>query len=590
MDPKYSSLLARLEKTRYFNIRRSGTITCRSCAKISNSPIFHEKHVREHHPQLNDLCPFCQTVYLNFNKLRLNMKQSMHLKICCFLHKHENKEYRSLFYSNKQTKIQCNSSNSNSGGLHNILYKNTMLTFQDSMLMGAGYFPTVLQYEMNTLFIIPAYLPNNFLDFNNLLVNENVNFKKKLEIIKQFYLNYIWNNNQNNSQNIYIPSWFKIDLDKIDDYIEKLISNNTLEFHPEEQIDCHSIRVLSLHWRYFYVFKCKINLNIFLKYLNYFEDSIKNEEIYILRYMKIESNSAVWNITSNFNFIGIIPKTNMFNDESIILKLKSLEMTTIDEIINIDMLIDECVDMAYSKIKRQHFPNLRDVQITKSEFEKDDLSMHDNINLTTNKIIEWSYKKDSDHYEFVEMIKNERDYLLPEDYYKIFLCELNQYAKIYFYSQTRFGCVRAFDRLFQKDSLIDLIKDVIRDNDKYYIYYSSFNSYFHNFKSYIIRLAPGLEFANEEIHTRHAFDYTNKDIANKFFFLNSDNYRVVTELDSVNISIYNSPLALPNCLFGSTIKYFLTPFQKTIYNVSSYHAEKIKTNNIIPIFDDIDWD
>lgn len=383
-------------------------------------------------------------------------------------------------------------------------------------------------------------------------------FESEIEMVQAFHEKYTLSEKNR-------PSWFTLHFDEITSPIDTLVANNCLNFDRSENIDCMLIRIMYLHWKKFYTFRYTIRYSDFHRNIEKFQDCLNNGYFVITRYMHMFSIRDNSDAVLTMLIIAPIEDRKRFWNELI-------QMTTlrIYEIDCIDYFIDTCLDLSCNNINYLKFPETEEFNILSIDYKRDVLSPSSSSSSSSSSqrdIIKLSSSSLADKY------KNGFNY---------FFSPLSYNAKVYFYSQTAVGCVRAFDRLFHKNNLVNFITDVVSEDGLQYIYYSSMSSHQMD-DGFMIRFPENEEFAKETYYRQNNVDI--KDKIHKVFIINPENIKLVVDADqnSPNDTEYT---IFPHCLFATNIKYRLTVMQATIYKVVQYHRERIllEHSNIPALF------
>lgn len=503
------------------------------------TPVLHIGHVANQHPNLSGFCPFCQKEHVTRSGRRVSNKFSTHLKFCCFLHKVENSKYRQLF----NRKIIDDKSRVKN--MTKLISKTSVLTLQQ--LINTNHFLlNIIQYEIQT--VVESNDPNNT---NNKQLNDNSLqlspvYEMAIQNIKLFHNEYILSEEK-------CPPWFKLYLDEMTSPIDILVAKNCLNFHRDENIDCMLIRIMSLHWKKFYSFRYTIRYNDFMNNIEKFRRHISNNYFTITRYMHLYTYGDL-----TLSMIIITPITDRKIFWSDLIQITSFR---IQEINCIDFFIDTCLDLSCDNINHYKFPDNEKFQILNINYNCDVLSppiaQRETLEMSSSSLID-----------------------LKKVGFNYFLSPLSYHARIYFYSQTSFGCIRAFDILLHKNNLTTLITDVVCENGELYLYYSSINV--NSTDTCEIHFNENEEFATEQFYKQNELDL--KDGQYKIFLINSNNIKIIVQKSQ---NVQNDECTIfPNCLFALNLKYKLTPTQTIIYKVVQYHREKLFLEyNNIPVFD-----
>lgn len=520
MSDDYLNLISKIRKARYFNIKRNGTIICRECRHKSISPNIHTIHVEAVHRNLHNKCPYCQKESLERSSHgRLLKKSTLHLKFCCFLHKVENYKYRILFNNNSSiVKREKTKSDSKTTCVKtSILSRQNFFNYNDFLVH-------ILVYDTKEP---PPH--SEIIRYTEPVIN----IEQKIEIIRQFHSMIILNKT--------LPEWLSVDENLIEDHTERIVYNNTLEFNTEENIDCNLIRkvivgkkLVARSYRY------TLKLTTFIEYIHYFQDCIKSNCFIISRYVRIF-------MIDKDMYISMIMITNKASKCFYWSKFMNIG-SYMFEISSVDGFIDVCYELGNNELSSVFFP----------------------INLKCNK----------QQYEHIEQIRNDTvSSLCIRSKINILLSPLRRNAKVYMYSQTIFGCIRAFDRLFQKNDLKHFLQYVVQKaNNEYIIYYSSLK-FDKSIEAFSINLHDHESFATES-YLREIKMNLNKYLLNKkLFLINNDNIKLVVDKaknnNNNNKDTDNEKTIFPYVLNVTNIIYTLTKQQTNIYQVAKYHQDKI---------------
>lgn len=514
---------------RYFNIRRSGTIICRQCSKKSSTPMLHVNHVAEDHADLNRYCPFCFKISTQIEG-RTTKKAIYHMKFCCFVHKVENAQYRRLFntmYDSEQNDNYVRK-----------IQQNSILSMQRQINTDRFYMH-VIEYELKDGLAA--------INTSKQLYQHTDHHSLEIDTLQIFHNNYCIH-----AKSAY-PDWLRLNMSELFN-IDKMVACNTITFNQNENIDCKLIRIISLHWHKYKLLKYTITYNMFAQNINTFQSGVEKFHFAIAPYLRL--------IKTNDNILAVsmIIISSSYQSLNKLLPLA----VQIYEIENFDSFVDVCYNLSNNDNEQMEFPRNETYHIMGGFDYVEDVLMinHSPIKLNT----------------VATMTRPDFSIL------KMF-CPLGRYAKIYLYAITKYGCVRAFDRLLHRNNLTNHITDVIFNNRFYYINYSSLAKV-NDIEQFTINLDTNETFIDESVYENvnesFSFDYL---MGKKIFFINSDNIKLVDirptdDEDPKEITYF------PNCLFGLNIRYQLTASQVTIYKVVQYHREKLQIEiNKIPFLE-----
>ncbi|WBR61504.1 hypothetical protein [Drosophila suzukii associated hytrosavirus 1] len=555
LKEEYLRILDKLQGMRYFNIRRTGTIICRKCNSKSKTPMIHLDHVKAAHPNLKDFCPYCQNILVSGVTARIGKKATMHLKFCCFFHKIENAKFRRLF-NNFGGLCKSEISKQNNQVRTNIA-KSSILTLQE-IIDSTQFILYVSQYDIQTT--VTENVGVEHLNQQTASTTSTALYESQIQTLEEFHNAYTLTDER-------YPSWWCINMNELITNIDVLVARNKLCFDATENIDCTLARVMSLHWHKYSAFKYTIRYESFAMNIDKFERCVRDQCFVIPRYMCAFKmpNETDNDISITMIIIGL--RKNCYNFLSDLIPISS----RVFEISSLDTFFDVCYDLAYDNSNPIHFPTSQNYHLSNLNFNDDVLDTeHERIDMCTT--------IDIPQVNFIFC-----KYLSP----------VRRYAKVYLYSQTRLGCVRAFDRLFERNNLTNYITDVIQESDKLYINYSSLQ--LEQEENFTIRLCEGESFATEKYYYTQNKIYDWKSLLDKkIFLLNDKNIKlVVKDSEQKNITTEtkhkyneNEITCLPNMLLGTNIRYYLTATQSTIYKVVQYHRDKLFIEmNRIPSLD-----
>lgn len=505
----------------------------------SPTPIMHEEHVRDQHIELRGFCPYCQDFLLGNRPIE-------HLKFCCFFHKIENTKYRRIFNISNKKNQQCES-----------IIKTSVLTLQYA-ISDSHYLLNMLQYEnyINTdKYYYGSYNKDRFIDCTPLPINDQSKYDDEIRILNEFFYSYTLAANR-------FPLWWDFDWSEIKDHISVLVANNQLTFNEGENIDCRLVRIVSLHWYKFDLIKYTISCYEFIRHIEKFKECIDKKYFIITRYIQMFKYNDIDALTINMIIIKKKNEINFYWNE-----IMSIAKN-VSKIENFDNFIDCCFDFSNDYSLVHEFPESETLSI---------LIHNDKNNLLIS------------NYQTTLNMSTKTNVTKSKNVFNKFFSPLSMYAKVYFYSQTYLGCVRAFDRLLNQDNLANYITDVIYDRGIFYINYSSIKID-GTTKGFFINLNEGEVFADETYHKQHEFDYKQTTLkGEKIFFFNKENLKLVKTATNTNelqkhvlphcltpskANEHQEFLLFPHCLTATNIRYKLTPFQVVIFNVAQYHREK----------------
>lgn len=631
---EYLQVVNKIYKARYFNIRRNGTIICKCCKRQSQTPMLHVDHVRTAHPEFIGFCPYCQGVRIVGANGRISKKSTIHLKFCCFFHKIENGRYRKLINDvnnvrdvNLPRVNDVSASSSSNIPTDDVfqdrtkILKTSMLTLQ-RLITYSRFLLNVVQYEfipMSNATTTTAAAAAAVADITKTLLEKTNTVPKCCDNIYEQECNYYDYDDNEDDDNIattsrstvslsaalplsngetnqlciqeqyikdfhnvytltdqHYPHWWRINLKELFVNYDIMIARNQLTFAADQNIDCRLIRIMSLHWQNYIAFKYTINYSIFRKNIVRFKQCINNEIFIIPRYMDmfVDKNIHVKideHIQVAFIIIGQRQDRQFFFNDVLTLAQEVIEIPDIDN------FIDTCYELSNNDKEQLIFPTTKHLRILKLNY-KNDVLMQNNAPVLTSTC-------------FLPITHSTQ-------YHHIFFAQLQREARVYFYSQTKFGCVRAFDRLLQNNNLANNILDIVhKSNTDFYINYCSLKLDKDYPFSFCINFCPGETFANETYYMRHRYDYVFKYFNDKkIFFINPDNIKLVVDSDlnkdmTSASAITEEVTFFPDCLLSTNLQYKLTPSQINIYEVVQYQREKlILEMNSIPttILEDTD--
>ena len=551
---EYLKILEKLKKIRYFNVRRSGTIVCRECKIQSKTPGIHVEHVNIQHKHLRGFCPYCQKERIFATSQRMSKQTKNHLKVCCFFHKIENSKVRKIFNNIKiDTSMQSER--------EQWIVKTSVLTLQ-RLVNSSQFLLNVLQYELqtNTDNQLCQQIQQKspiLQQACNLSVSEqtqprvDIYLKTHIAVISKFHREYTLNDSRS-------PSWWNINYSEVHN-IETLIANNKLEFAPSENIDCKLMRIMSLHWGNFNAFKYTINYEDFVTNIDSFQNCILQDCFVITRYMNLFKDNKDGKVKIAMILIAKTKDCFYFCNELIGVAAKIYRIT------NFDIFVDICFDLSNKSNGISTFLPIENLQLYDLNYNNDVL-MPERQTVTISNDINAEIKTGLN----------------------VFFSPVRDDAKLYFYSQTKYGCVRVFDRIFQKNNLANLITDIIHDSGNFYIYYSSLKLD-ENIPILKIELKENEAFANEIQYRRMDSSFHLQSLSEKkLFFIDPENIKIVMEKDSrqgfqfTGGEEITETTSFPHCLISSNIRYKLTQEQATMFKVVQYHREKLllEMNNI----------
>lgn len=485
-----------------------------------------------------------------------------HLKICCFFHKLENSKVRKIFNNTKFDKdIQPDEEPQG-------IFKTSVLTLQ-RLVNNNKFLLNVLQYELQTssddgqLYKQPQQ-QQRASDYQEVIVEntEIEQFRAEIETISNFHREYTLSDSRS-------PSWWRINFYEVYN-IEVLVAKNKLEFPQAENIDCKLMRIISLHWNSFNIFRYTIKYDEFVENLSNFKNCIVQECFIVTRYMHMFRDSSDGALTISMILIAKTKNCFYFCNELMGVAAKILRIT------NFDTFIDICYDLSHLGSGIMKLLPVEDLQLYDLSYNNDVLApKRQAIRMTTETHAEPKRKTG----------------------FNIFFSPVSEHAKLYFYSQTRYGCIRVFDRVFQKNNLANFITDVIYDNEQFFIHYSS-AKLDENVPTICIRLRNDEMFATEAQYRKMECNFNLQTLSNKkLFFIDFENIKMVVprgiDEDSCDENEEEGAMGVdrddgdettifPYCLLSSNIRYRLSPEQITTYKVVQYHREKLllQMNNI----------
>lgn len=522
MKEEYLRVVRRIQKMRYFNIRRSGSILCRKCKFVSQTPMLHVQHVSALHPDLVGYCPYCQRELIGAAGGKMSKRSTQHLKFCCFFHKIENKKYRRIFNKiNIGTSLEDGVEATDDGRR----IATTSILSLCNIGSSSVFLLNVLEYEVHR---------------ESIYATPNIQTSpSRWVFIQNFHNDYVMNGDASR-----YPTWFTLDLHD-DTFIRRLVANNRLEFNPSQNIDTYLTRVLSLQWDKFRVFKCVFIFEEFFAKLSLICSLVKNQCIAVTRYIHIykENNYMI-------DILIVRPRNDCENAKEILNIFKDMQ-----PINTFDNFIDTCCELSNLNDDPFYFPHVERFNILGLSYDDDVMSM--------------PTQRDINIYNIPERQRNPGKLGYHE-----FLSPLPKHAAIHFYALTEYGCVHAFNRQLRYNNLINHIADVVYSDSQFVLRYSSFSSDKRT-QNYKISLAPGEYFAEEKFYRKHEFNETNL-VGSKVFIINPTNIKLVVQTPSSETTVF------PNSLFVTDAEYILTPKQIDIYTVAQYNREKIlmEANNI----------
>lgn len=539
-NEEYLKTIEKLKKIRYFNVRRSGTIICRECKIQSKTPVLHVEHVNKQHKHLLGFCPYCQKEVMSINSNRMTNRTKNHLKFCCFFHKVENSKFRKIFNTS------CENEYRYEYGLE--IVKTSILTLQHSV-NSSQFLLNVLQYELRDD-ALTRQLGKQCFDYNHekLLTRPDDNEKLIIKNLYAFHKEYTLSDSRS-------PLWWGFTYSDLCS-IGLLVAKNKMEFDLSENIDCKLVRIMSLHWEKFNVFKYTIKYEEFNTNIEKFKSCIIQECFIITRYMHLFKDKTTNELMISMILIAKTKNCFYFCNELMDVTAK------IYKIPNFDIFIDICYDLsnAYEFVP---FLSSKLLKIYSLNYNND--------------VLAEGYDKTSCLFNDLNQDTKCKIGL------NIFFSPLTESAKLYFYSQTKYGAVNIYNRLLQKNSLASLITDVIHDKRQYHISYAGLKLD-SNTMMIGINLSDDEKFANEIDYRRMGHAFTFQFLSGKkLLFIDCDNIKMIIKKDPTEQSEDKEEVTgFPQCLLATNIQYKLTPEQETTFKVVQYHRDKLllEINNI----------
>lgn len=635
----------KINKTRYFNLKRSGTIICRTCNLKSKTPTEHIKHVNMKHEHLEKFCPFCQRINICDILTGERLRQSTrHLKLCCYMSKIENSDKRQIFNrilnnrpENSSTTTvttstiltrQCleydcdikyclhvleygyqnhaasaaavsssavaatttitttiidalNSTNSNAPAHQSQMH----IPSAASIIQCSNISPTPSTSSPPPLLLQhaqpPPPLPSSsssqqfFYETTSLLQTETIftpfsSIAETLDFVHKYLIKAIH------------PIWWKSNIEILSP-VEQMIARNRFEFHSEENIDCQMARIMSLQFEKFKCYQVTVNGQIFVEFFNLLLHYQNIQEIYVLRYIRLITKTNFAYSDEKLISVILILQNNQ-RDTHVINDIISLKQYAgqiyIDAIHSFDQLIKICIHLSNIKDKMK-YPSRKRFKLFNLSFGSDILKQQQQQPLQQQSINDihhvYTHRNSNDNdyintHHFKEFISNSNDQTIK--YY--YLSSMNDYANILFYSQTYYGCMRAFDNMLRESNLVGLMDQVVLNQQKFVIYYSSIKESM----KLQIRLPRGKRFAVEKDYRQMNFIESIKidDLFDKcLFLLDINNLKLtVNDDDDVGVGEMESEITyLPECLSVTNLHYKLSDEQIEIYKIVQYHREKI---------------
>lgn len=611
LKDEYLRIVQKIQKMRYFNVRRTGSILCRKCKMVSQTPTLHVEHVSGRHPELAGYCPYCQRELVSGLGGRITKKSTQHLKFCCFFHKIENSKYRRIFNIAGGPKLSngCDEQTDEGGRI----YKTSILTLQRSV-NDERYLLNVLEYEAHR---DSVYSPPQS--------TMPTSLSHRWHAIVNFHRDYALNGTRER-----YPAWLlNIDIDlKASSSIRRLVATSTLEFHPRENIDCQLVRVLSLQWTKYRVYKCVFVYTEFIANIDLMMKLVRTQCIAVTRYMHIYKANDSYMI----DMIIVRPRDDCVNIREIISILKNM-----NAIETFDTFIDTCCDLSSLNNDPMRFPCVEKFQLLGLTYDQDvmlpssaiqhsypavpssTLSSSSSSSLTSissSSVASSSFANVTSSTQpqynstVMQMVNRRLDnmanggsglqeqlstrevnvYTIPENYlnngklgYHEFLSPLSKHAAVHMYALTEYGCVHAFNRLLRYSNFVNQIPNVTQDKRlRFVLRYSSMEAD-KRIQNYTISLCNGETFANEQYYRSQTFNARNLGDGggDKVFVIDPNNIKLVTSVSASNTPSDELTL-FPNMLFVTSAKYILTARQVEIYKVAQYNREKIlmEINNV----------
>lgn len=538
----YLEIMKKIYATRYSNIRRTGLIICRRCKKQSDTPMLHIKHINTNHPNLTKYCPFCLKVQTTTALGRVIKKTIHHMKVCCFLHKVENSQYRRLFNTTKKDALTVDENVINSAA---IVIKCPLLTIH-RFVTANSYLLNVIDYEIKHM--------NYFKGNDERHQPINAIHMEEIRILYEFHVNFCLREN-------YHPDWFTIDYSEIECPNDKLIAYNRLSYHDSENIDCMLIRVLSLHWHKYKIYNYTIRYDVFVENIHMFQTNVKTNYFVIAPYMRL-----IQTIEGVLMINMIIITCGCKHSNCLMISSAAIQAYTIE---NLDNFIDLCYDLSNNDDEQLQFPNNETYQLVGGlDYGKDVLNLSSKRQpITMHTMMTHTPTKAKLNGVVIHIFS-----------------PLRIYAKVYMYALTKYGCIRAFDRLLHRSNLANHITDVIFDSKVFFINYTSMKKD-KTTQHFTINLPRGQSFMDITTYRKWNDTFNVESLLGKrIFFINMDNIKLVDDT-ATTLSIDNNNIYFPHCLFGMNLRYILTMSQVTTYKVVQYHREKLQLEmNNIPQF------
>lgn len=513
---------------RYYNICRTGTIVCKNCNVKSQTPKLHLEHVNSSHPNIKKLCPFCQHVILIKDNGQPVSEKANHLKICCIIHKIENSNDRSLL--NRFQRLQDLLKFTNE---QMFIEKTPILELQTFQNI-PHFISTMLEYERDE--IVFEYE-------NRCVCNDKERIpdvlKAPMKTIVQFFT-------ENTVTTTNYPQWWCLDIDTLENEYDRVLYTNTLDL-SSIGIDCRMIRILSLDWSLFKVIKINVPYNE--KNLECLQNAVKKELLIISRYIHtyVKTNSTDIMIS----FLIILPNSKIAEIEEL-LKEITISSTKLQN-------FDDFVDTIFSMSSACSY-----------KFCYDESCKH----------IDVEYEPDVFKSSTLSNFRTQLSSNLQSFYYNVYLTRLHHDVKFYIYSQTKYGCLRVYDRLLGQKYLFKYLHDAIESSTGIYLNYSSINLFRSNQR---IFMKNGLNFAPENY--QRDFIYKNIDSLRhlKIFFLCPNYFKMVIDAPTTR---ENETIYLPSIFKTMNIQYKLTAAQESMFYAIKYHRNQIISEiNIIPNID-----
>lgn len=553
LKTEYLKIVNKLHTARYSNIKRSGTIICRCCNNKSKTPTEHVEHVGILHKHLLGICPYCQREPIFCAQKRISKSTRTHLKFCCFFHKIENSKYRRIFNSAKKNEVTTKVSDQKTG--HCKVFKMVMFT-QQRLITNSRFLLNALVYKPENIEQLQQQTQQDVV----VAVTAAAEYSVEIDSMKFFHKMYTLQNKARST------AWWTMNVEEFKG-VDKLVATNIMRFDDRENIDCNMIRILSLQWHKYNVCKLVVSFDAFFGNIEMLKMCIKRECFIITRYMRLAGGGGGQPLLISAIVIKPKKEQQQQQQQHLCSHHAYLNVTEID---NFDAFVDACYENSNNDCNLT-FPSHEHLQILAMGYQQEFMvQRHETISLCTNN------NNHDDDDDGGNSSSTESALSL-----NVFFSPLSKFAKVYFYSQTQYGCVRAFDRLLCTNNLATLIENVVHEDGNFYINYSSLKID-KSVNSFCINLHKDDVFPNENFHRANNFNSFRLDDKDhrlfKTLFLDKDNFKFAvskleinpdTDEDQEDMAIF------PDCLLVTNIKYKLTPEQVILYKVVQFHREKI---------------